>query len=533
MGNAPIPRAPARPNRGIRLLKGIGALALIGYACAAAAQTQAEQGRNRVEVLNADRWVFDKDVATGAQRLLGHVRLRQGGANMACDSAHLYRDDRVKAYGNVVLTQGDTLRITGDQLDFSGTAQTATITGQVRLNDPGMELATEALHYDLKAQRADYAGGARIVSRRDANTLTSGKGAYEAGPRIFTFSDSVVITGPEGVIRSDSLRYYTGSGEAKFLGPTWIILENTRMYCERGMYGTRSGKGSFTRAARMVSDGQRLTGDSLLYDRHTGQGEGWGNITLVDTINQLTATGERGMHNQTTGRSMITGRAELLLPMDADTLFLHADTLFASMDSSGKRLLAHRNVRFFKRDLQGVCDTLSYAMADSLISLRGQPFLWSGADQINGDTVHIQLSHGRAETLHVNGAAFLIAQADSTHFDQVAGSTMIGHFHAGELNRLVADGNARTVYFAKETRDSLEQVTGVNRADCSVIHVGLDSGKVSTVTFITQPSATLYPLAQAPPDELRLDGFRWNAAARPADRVDIFRQGPPAPPSGP
>lgn len=501
----------------------ICSLGLLALAAPALAQDAA--GKDRVEILNADQWEFDKDVATGAQRLIGHVRFRHEDAFMQCDSAHLHDDQRVTAFGHVRLAQGDTLLITGDRLDYAGPAGTARITGNVRLSDPAMEMETTALRYDVKARRAVYEQGARIVGKRDQSVLTSGKGTYSADGRSFVFGDSVLLVHPDWTIRSDTLHYSTLTGGAEFFGPTHITQGATRMYCERGGYNTRTGIGRFTKAARVFSEGQLLAADTLHYDRQSGKGAGWGHVTISDTVNDLLVRGRRGTHHQQDGSAMVTGRAELVLMMDQDSLFLHADSLFATTDSLGNRqVLARRNVRFFKSDLQGLCDTLTYSGSDSLITLRGAPFIWSQADQISGDTVRIKLREGRAETLFVQGDAFMASQVDSIHFNQVTGLTMVGRFHQGKLARLVAEGNSRTAYFARETKDSVEQVTGLNRADCSRITVGLDSGQVSTISFITQPEAVLYPLHEAPAEELRLEGFQWNAAARPVDREDIFRE---------
>lgn len=512
-------------NHRVSVPKHLAAALLAIITVPAFAQPPATGGSERVEILNAERWEFDKDVATGAQRLIGQVRFKQGEVLMQCDSAYLHEDERVTAFGNVLLTQGDTLRITGDRLDYSGHAGTARITGDVHLSDPGMELGSTALLYEVKAQRAVYTNGARIVSKRDQSVLTSGKGAYSVDGRSFVFGDSVVLVHPEWTIQADTLHYNTITGRADFFGPTHITQGATRMYCERGSYNTRTGQGRFTKAARMASEGQTLAADTLHYDRNAGEGAGWGHVTITDTVNDLLVRGRMGTHRQQEGAAMVTGRAELVMIMDQDSLFLHADTLFARQDSLGHRHVdARRNVRFFKSDLQGVCDTMAYNGTDSLITLRGGPFIWSNADQISGDTIRIKLRDGHAETLHVEGSAFMISQADTIHFDQVIGLTMTGRFHNDQLTQLIAEGNSRTAYFAREMKDSVEQVTGLNRADCSRITVGLDSGQVSTVSFITQPEAVLYPLDQAPPEEMRLEGFRWNAAARPVDREDIFRE---------
>lgn len=503
------------------------AIVLLGLFVGAASPAQSTTGQEgaRIEILNADRWEYDDKLAKGAQRLLGNVRFKHQDAVMQCDSAYLFEDEHVEAYGRVRIQQGDTLTITGERLTYTGRDRRAVITGDVHLRDPGMELTTDALTYDLRANTAVYTTGARIVGARDGNTLTSRNGSYIAGAHRFIFSGDVVLDHPERRIEADTLHYTTTTGIADFLGPTRITQGEARMWCERGSYDTRTERGRFTRAARIVSDGQELRGDSLHYDRRSGEGLAWGHVAVIDTANDLLVRGDRGRHLQHDRRSMVTGHAELVMRMGEDSLHLHADTLFAFQDSSaGRRIVARRGVRFFKSDLQGVCDTMTYVERDSLISLIASPFLWSGKDQISGRLIRITLRDGRAHRLFVDGDAFLSAQADSVHFDQVTGTTLTGFFQEDALKTLIADGNCRTAYFAREKKEEVERLVGLNRADCSRIVVGLDSGEVKAITFITQPDATLYPLAKAPPDELRLKGFVWNAADRPRDRASIFER---------
>lgn len=482
-------------------------------------------GTPRVEILNADRWTYDDKLARGAQRLLGNVRFKHVDAVMSCDSAYLYEDQTVQAFSHIGIQQGDTLHITGDRLDYNGKDRVAVITGNVHLTDPGMEMTTDALSYDLKQHAATYTTGARIVSARDGNTLTSRHGSYLTNAHKFIFSDHVVIQHPERTIEADTLHYTTLNGIAEFFGPTHITQGDTRMYAERGTYDTRTERGRFTRAGRIENKGQELTGDSLHYDRRTGEGLAWGHVAVTDTANDLVVRGNKGRYLQKQDRSMITEHAELVLLMGKDSLFLHGDTLFATRDSSGsRRIQAWRNVRLFKPDLQGVCDTMTWTERDSVITLVGTPYLWSGKDQINGRHIRITLRNGHAHRLFVNEDALMASQADSTRFDQVTGTTMTGFFANDAIVRILAEGNTRTVYFAKDKKDGVEQVVGMNRADCSRIIVDLDSGKVSTVSFLTQPDATLYPLEKAPAGEMRMKGFTWNEADRPKDRAAIFEE---------
>ena len=265
-----------------------------------------------------------------------------------------------------------------------------------------------------------------------------------------------------------------------------------------------------------------MEGDSLYYDRKTGQGLAWGHVIVSHTESDMIVRGDEGRYNEQSDRAVITGHAEMMQRMGNDTLYLHGDTLFTTPEHGRRRVKAYRNVRFFRSDLQGACDTLIYSEADDLLSMFNAPVLWSGTDQITGAHIRIKLKDGNADTLFVDQDAFLVSQVDSVHYDQVTGTTMTGKFGEDGLRNLLVEGNSRTVYFATETKNGAESIMGVNRADCSRINVRLNEGKVSTVTFLERPDAVLYPLAKAPPEELRMKGFEWRAAERPMDRNGIF-----------
>lgn len=496
-------------------------LLLFALASAAWAQTGAVQGDGRVEILNADEWVYDK-LANGAQRLKGNVRFQHANAIMRCDSAHLFEDQRVDAFSRVSIEQGDSLRADADLLRYDGKQRMARLEGQVRLRDRDMELSTTALDYDLRHKRAAYHSGGRIQSHKDGNVLTSGTGVYLAPQRRFIFGKDVVLEHPEHRIDTDTMRYDTGTGVSAFFGPTTITQGATVITTLGGSYDTRRERARFTRRTQVRSKDRLLEGDSLHYDRTSGNGLAWGHVTISDSTGDMQVLGDEGRYNERDDRSLVTGHAELRLRMGADTLFVHGDTLFAAPDGHGRRITARRQVRFFKHDLQGVCDTLLYSDADSLIRMHHQPVLWSGMDQITGDTIRIALKDGQAHRLHVRGQAFLLSRVDSSRYDQVAGTTMTGFFVDNALDHLDVEGNARTVYFAREEKDGTEDVFGVNRADCSRIRVRLKDGGISAVTFLDRPDAVLYPIAKAPPEELRMAGAIDRSAQRPADRTAIF-----------
>ena len=81
------------------------------------------------------------------------------------------------------------------------------------------------------------------------------------------------------------------------------------------------------------------------------------------------------------------------------------------------------------------------------------------------------------------------------------------------------EGNGQSVYY---TRNGKKQLSGVNRADCSDMLIFINESKVSSITMIDKPDATLYPIKELDPSELKLKGFLWQEHLRPMKKEDIF-----------
>ena len=61
-------------------------------------------------------------------------------------------------------------------------------------------------------------------------------------------------------------------------------------------------------------------------------------------------------------------------------------------DSVFKSAKGFHNVRFFRNDLQGKCDSLFYSDRDSVMRMYGLPVLWSDQQQISGEEIHVLIN---------------------------------------------------------------------------------------------------------------------------------------------
>jgi len=192
------------------------------------------------------------------------VELRQGETYMYCDSAFVYDDNRVRAWGNVIIQQGDSVNVFSDSLIYLGFEKKADLYGDVVLESETQKLYTNKLTYDLTTKTATYFNGGTLTN--DTTQLTSKRGYFYVDRNQAFFKDSVVVIDPDFELKSDTLRFDTKNKIAYFLGPTLIAQNEGKIYCEDGFYDTRNKKAEFRENAQYQKGEQKAWADVMTYD---------------------------------------------------------------------------------------------------------------------------------------------------------------------------------------------------------------------------------------------------------------------------
>jgi lipopolysaccharide export system protein LptA len=480
------------------------------------------QEKQIVKVLHADNWFYDQDVME-AQRLIGNVALKYKDTIMHCDSAYVFENEDFDAFGHVRINQGDSLTVLGNSLQFDSETRMASLRNNITMKDREMTLKTDHLDYNLDANTASYFGGGEITSKKNQNTLTSNQGLYFSDADIFQFRNNVVLINPDYTINSDTLKYNNTLGKSWFLGPTTIVSKDSEIYCENGFYDSITDIYQFDENARILSGSTILSGDSIYYQGKDGLGEVFGNVFIEDTTSNYLITGEYGWHNDSTEQSFVTDRALMIQKFDTDSLFLHADTLFSLPDSSGNKVIhAYHGVKFFKPDLQGASDSLTYSENDSLLVMFIEPVLWSKSNQISGDTIKIKLFKGTIDKLMIDRKAFIISESAPDRYNQIKGKRMTGYFKDNALDRIHVRGNGQAVYFPLEDGSDPPKAIGVNKAECSDLMITVDESDITRITLLNKPSGILHPLSKASEEDMFLKGFVWLVDKRPESYLSIL-----------
>lgn len=475
--------------------------------------------KTKVYLIHSNTLSFDKAVKPDAQILNGDVCFRHDSSYMYCDSAYFFEQtNSLEAFSNVRMEQGDTLFVYGDYLFYDGNTQVAYLRENVRMENGQVTLFTDSLNYERIPNIGYYFEGGLIVD--SLNQLSSFYGQYSPETKLTVFNDSVQVENPDFTLYSDTLHYDTESKVATILGPSVIVSDSGTIHTSRGWYDTVNNTSLLLDQSQVESGEKILIGDSIFYNRDTGMGEVYGNMSLIDTAQHVTLQGEYGYYNEQTGYAFATDSARFLEYSQGDTLFLHADTLqMVTVDSVYREIKAYYGVRFYRIDMQGVCDSMQFNTRDSVLYMYTEPVLWNEQYQLYGDTIAIYMNDSTIEYAHVIQFAFAAQHVDSSYYNQLKGNDLKAYFEGQAVHQIDVAGNAESIFYPLE-KDGAK--VGMNETKSGFLTIWVKDNKLDKLKIWPSPVGSMTPIPDLKPDQKMLKDFYWFDYLRPKNRDDIY-----------
>ncbi|TXI61022.1 MAG: OstA-like protein [Flavobacterium sp.] len=484
------------------------------------------QEKKKIIIENSDFVDKNQTEIPGATVFTGNVRIIHNGVKMNCNKAyHFEKENYVKAFGNVQMNQGDTITMNSRYAEYNGDKELAFATGDVVLRSPESTLTTDTVYFDKKNQQAFYNTYGTI--RNKENTLKSKSGYYFVDQKKYKFITAVTVTNPESTIKTNNLDYYENSGHAYVFGPSTITSKENVIYTENGFYDTTNDIGKLSKNSKITLDNKIIEGDDLYYDRKKNYSRGINNVKITDTINNVIATGhyaELYRNAATKKDSMIlTKRALVKTLVEKDTLYMHGKKIIVSGPQEDRVIRAFNNVRFYKSDMSGKCDSLHSNNKTQLTKMIGKPILWNNENQMTGDIMHLIGNNKtqKLDSLKVLNNAFII-QKDSLSkngYNQIKGQNLYGKFIDGKLKEVDMVKNAEVIYYMY---NDANEFIGINKTVCSKINLELEANKIDAITFFKDTDSHIYPETEFPENARKLRGFLWRGDERILSKDDIF-----------
>ncbi|MEW2921538.1 OstA-like protein [Muricauda sp. ANG21] len=450
------------------------------------------------------------------------VQFEHQGADLWCDIAIFYtKENRLKAIGNIRLQQGDSIEMNSGKMDYDGNTKLAKAWEKVYLTNGQMSLTTDTLYFDREKQESYYNSGGKVVD--SANVLTSKVGTYFMTPKKYQFQRNVHIDNPEYTIDSEQLDYYTTSKNAYMYGPSTIIGEEYKIYCERGFYDTKIEQGYGIKNTRIDYDNKIIKGDSLYFDKLTEFASATNNIKITDTINNGVIKAHYAEVFKAKDSVFATKRAVSISLVEQDSLYMHGDTLMVTGKEDSRILRAFRNAKFYKTDLSGKCDSIHFSEKTGITQLITDPILWNVDNQITGDSIHLisDMETEKLDSLKVIENAFIISldTISNEGYNQAKGKNLLGKFIENELKIIDLIQNTEVIYYVYNDDNEL---VGIDKTICSKIRLLMANNDIEDITFFVNPDGDIFPETELPVDSRKLKGFVWRGEERIMSKDEIF-----------
>ena len=493
--------------------------------------------------------------------LSGTVHFSKGAMQMYCDSAHYYpTSESMDAFGNVRMQQGDTLFIYADELNYDGLREIAYLYADeckdVRMINRNVRLNTPEFTYDMVDERGYYTNGGVLTDPQ--NRLVSVEGEYLPATKEANFYIDVHLHRIDGRdtldIYSDTMYYDTRTRIAEFYSPTEIISGRGTIHTTEGVYDTRNNQAQLFKHSAVHTDStSTLTGDTILYDRDRGYGEAFGNVDITDSARQTTLRGTYGYYNRLVDSAFVTGRALAMEYSRGDTLYMHGRYIKSILDIDTIRttvtdtiappagspdtvqpqiikreivstdsthvFTAWPRVRFYRSDMQGLCDSMIFVQRDSTLHLHHHPVVWSDDRQIFGNRIILYLNDSTIDRALLPDFAFTAQHIEDDYYNQLTGKVMEAWFNGGELSRLDVSNSVEAIFYPEENDSTINKMVNLQTAN---MRGWFEKRALIRMKTWPESNGRVTPLYLAKRSDLLLSKFQWYGTLRPRDSQDIF-----------
>ncbi len=222
---------------------------------------------------------------------------------------------------------------------------------------------------------------------------------------------------------------------------------------------------------------------------------------------------------------MVDSLARDSVAVSLDSLTMTTDSLatdtMAKKNGSDRIMLGLRNVKVFRNDFQGICDSMLMFSADSTAQLHHNSVMWNDLNQITSERADVYTRNQKPyKVLFSEGKPIMSSEIDTTRYNQVAGKTIEALFEDGVMYRTDIKGNAQTYYYMVDDADGA--LMGFLVAESADMTFYIVDNTVDGIMYRGDPVYTIYPMTKIPADQpQRMPDFVWYIADRPTAAIII------------
>lgn len=414
--------------------------------------------------------------------------------NLISDSLRYYTDLNKAVFRSPTNIVNKDQRIYSHSGYYHLDSNSSLLYGNAQYQDESTKAKADTIKYHGDVEEVELIGHAKVDRNEDrasANYIKYAKPSDE-----LNMKGNARYKGSEETVEGEEIRYYGKTedliveGTGFFSNPPYLIRSENIRYVE-------------------------ATGAVLLDD----------NVFVQDTAKNVFLEAQHIIFNDQEEYFKAynsEGKALMGRRMDADTLYISADTLYSYKQYIEEDTIsifeAYNDVEILSSDISGVADSLSYIETDSLLQLFQSPKMWGDSSQFSADTIVLTMKDDNIDDIALRNNALIINTKDFKFFNQVSGTNGLITMKQDTIKRFDIYENVHSVYYLQDEEDGY---IGVNKSKAKDMIMTFEDGEIRYIKYIKETEHELLPMESTDHDAVRVSGFIWLYSDRPVRLEDL------------
>ena len=361
---------------------------------------------------------------------------------------------------------------------------------------------------------------------REENILFANSGNFSRQDNVFTFNkDSYVLT-KDQELWGDILKYYRHTGDADLYDNVQILdtVQSAICMADKVIYRPSQRRIELTEKPAVgmyfvendIPDTLFLSADTIVY--RAQKMDQIDSIQVLQAKERIKLSNIDPIANHDAERRAARGKKVETLPA-TDTTQVNEELPGPAKDTSDVIFIdAFCNVKFYRSDVQGVCDSLVYTGLDSMARFYERPAMWyNEVHQFVADSIQAIVKDKQLDKVNLLSNAFIAVQEDTVHYNQIKSTEMAAYFKDNQLVRFDALGGVTAIFYMEE--DST--ITLMDKEECKMLTAKIKDNQIQRTRSIEGLQQNVFPVFGLSVEDQRLKGFEWRGAERPVSRYEI------------
>jgi lipopolysaccharide export system protein LptA len=339
-----------------------------------------------------------------------------------------------------------------------------------------------ALRYMVQ-NKFELFGNVKVV--RDSITIRSKEGVYYAERRMMEGKNGIQLDRGKTSLTARNGEYFVDEKRSHFIGDVVLVDTSTTITCNEMHY--------FEAETRSIAIG---------------------NVHVFENTNGVNIYGDSLIHIEQKKFTLVLKQPRLMkIDTSAsgiiDTMVVVSREM-QSIQDTAERFIAIDSVRLVKGDMSARCGKATYLVKNDFIALQTHPIIWSGENQITGDSIRVRMEDKRIKSMWVKNRAMAISRVDTalpSRFNQLTGRELTMYFRANKLEQVDVQKNATSLYYLFDNREP----NGANKSSGDRIFIDFVAGDVDRIKIVGGVQGQYFPekMLSKHEQDYNLDGFRW------------------------